>query len=144
MNARQVIHLVQPSEGENKEQSFFKLLVCSHLPGFKQNGSVSLKKRLDRIWITPQFFITVAEILVSLTFIQDYITSCWLLMALAKQSLSTTNEALGCLYRHTSSDDFSAIPCKCSACSFGSFRNVLCLRENVASSFLVYATLSQS
>lgn len=76
MNARQVIHLVQPSEGENKEQSFFKLLVCSHLPGFKQNGSVSLKKRLDRIWITPQLFITVEEILVSLTFIQDYITSC--------------------------------------------------------------------
>lgn len=76
MNARQVIHLVQPSEGENREQSFFKLLVCSHLPGFKQNGSVPLEKHLNRIWITPQLFITVAEILVSLTFIRDYITSC--------------------------------------------------------------------
>lgn len=101
MNAQQVIHLVQPSEGENKEQSFFKLRVCSHLPGFKQNGSVPLKKCLNRIWITHQLLITVAEILVSLTFIQDYITSRCLLMALAKQSLSTINEALGCLYRHT-------------------------------------------
>lgn len=101
MNAQQVIHLVQPSEGENKEQSFFKLRVCSHLPGFKQNGSVPLKKCLNRIWITHQLLITVAEILVSLTFIQDYITSCCLLMALAKQSLLTINEALGCLYRHT-------------------------------------------
>lgn len=74
------------------------MLFYSPLPGTKKSKYAT--EEVNRIWVMCKLLITVTDIRISVKFIwEDYITSCCLLTTLAKQSLPTYMEALGCICR---------------------------------------------